>query len=118
MGWTRKQDDSEPAFFQPETWSGSVAVGQDPGSLGHEETPEANGPLAGKTFVLTGTLPSMSRQEATDRITAAGGRVTGSVSAKTDYVVVGEEAGSKLDRARELGIALLDEQGLDALLSG
>jgi DNA ligase (NAD+) len=73
-------------------------------------------PLVGKTFVLTGTLPSLSRQQATDRIAAAGGRVAGSVSAKTDYVVVGEDAGSKLDRARELGIALLDEQGLRSLL--
>jgi len=75
------------------------------------------GPLAGKTFVLTGTLPNWSRQEATEYITAAGGRVSGSVSAKTDYVVVGEEAGSKLARARELGISLLDEQGLRDLLN-
>ena len=74
------------------------------------------GPLSGKTFVLTGTLPNLARQEATDLIVAAGGRVTGSVSAKTDYVVVGDEAGSKLDKARELGIALLDEQGLRELL--
>jgi DNA ligase (NAD+) len=80
-------------------------------------SPEVDGPLAGKTVVLTGTLPSLSRQKATDRIVAAGGRVTGSVSAKTDYVIVGEEAGSKLDKARELGITLLDEEGLDALLS-
>jgi DNA ligase (NAD+) len=74
------------------------------------------GPLAGKTFVLTGTLRALTRQQAADRIAAAGGRVAGSVSAKTDYVVVGEDAGSKLDRARELGIALLDEQGLRSLL--
>ncbi len=76
------------------------------------------GPLTGKTFVLTGTLPSMSRQEVTDLIAAAGGRVTGSVSAKTDYVVVGEEPGSKLDKARTLEITLLDEQGLKDLLQG
>jgi DNA ligase (NAD+) len=75
-----------------------------------------SGPLAGKTIVLTGTLPTLSRQEATDRIVAAGGRVTGSVSAKTDYVVVGEEAGSKLAKAREMDIALLDEEGLLGLL--
>ena len=76
----------------------------------------AEGPLFGRTFVLTGTLPSLSRQEATDLIAAAGGHVTGSVSAKTDYVVVGDEPGSKLDRARELGVTLLDEQGLKDLL--
>ncbi len=68
--------------------------------------------------MLTGTLPTWSRQEATERIAAAGGRVTGSVSAKTDYVVVGEEAGSKLVRAQELGITLLDEEGLQRLLEG
>ena len=78
----------------------------------------AAGPLAGRIFVLTGTLPGWSRQEAGERIAAAGGRVTGSVSAKTDYVVVGEEAGSKLARAQELGIALLDEEGLRKLLEG
>jgi DNA ligase (NAD+) len=76
------------------------------------------GLLAGKTLVLTGTLPELSRQEATDLIVAAGGRVTGSVSAKTDYVVVGEDAGSKLTRAQELGITLLDEEGLRRLLEG
>jgi DNA ligase (NAD+) len=70
------------------------------------------GPLDGKTFVLTGTLPTLTRQEATDRIVAAGGRVVGSVSSKTDYVVVGEEAGSKLAKARRLGITLLEEAGL------
>jgi DNA ligase (NAD+) len=74
------------------------------------------GPLAGKTFVLTGTLPSLSREEATDLIAAAGGRVSGSVSAKTNYVVVGEEPGSKLTKARELGVKLLDEDGLRVLL--
>ncbi len=78
----------------------------------------APGPLAGKTLVLTGTLPTLSRQEATDLIVAAGGRVTGSVSAKTDYVVVGEDAGSKLAKARELEVALLDEAGLRALVGG
>ncbi len=77
----------------------------------------APGPLDGKTLVLTGTLPTLTRQEATDRIAAAGGRVAGSVSSKTDYVVVGEEAGSKLAKARQLGIALLDEAGLLDLLA-
>jgi DNA ligase (NAD+) len=72
--------------------------------------------VAGKTFVLTGTLPTLTRDEAKDRIEAAGGKVSGSVSKKTDYVVVGADAGSKLAKAEELGIALLDEDGLRALL--
>ncbi len=65
--------------------------------------------FGGKTFVLTGTLPTMSRSEASARIKAAGGKVSGSVSKKTDYVLAGEEAGSKLDRANELGIPVIDE---------
>jgi DNA ligase (NAD+) len=73
--------------------------------------------LSGKTFVLTGTLPTMSRDQAKERIEGAGGKVSGSVSKKTDYVVVGEEAGSKLDKALELNIPTLDEEGLLSLLS-
>ncbi len=72
--------------------------------------------LAGKTFVLTGTLPTLSRQEAADLITAAGGRVSGSVSAKTDHVVTGAEPGSKLAKAQNLGLSILDETGLRRLL--
>ena len=72
--------------------------------------------VAGKTFVLTGTLPSLSRDEARDLIEKAGGKVSGSVSKKTDYVVAGEEAGSKLDKAQELGVAVIDEAGLRKLL--
>ena len=72
--------------------------------------------VAGKTFVLTGTLPNWTRDEAKEKIEAAGGKVAGSVSKKTHYVVAGAEAGSKLDKARELGIPLLDEEGLRQLL--
>jgi len=74
-------------------------------------------PLAGKTLVLTGSLPTLSRDAAKDLIEAAGGKVSGSVSKKTHYVVAGEEAGSKLDKARELGLAVLDEAGLLAMLN-
>ncbi len=79
---------------------------------------QAPQPLAGKTLVLTGTLPTLSRDEAKDLIEAAGGKVAGSVSKKTAYVVAGVEAGSKLDKARELGVAILDETGLKELLDG
>ena len=72
--------------------------------------------VAGKTFVLTGTLPTLSRDQARDLIEKAGGKVSGSVSKKTDYVVAGEEAGSKLDKAQELGVAILDEAALRKLL--
>ncbi|MFC0133358.1 DNA ligase (NAD(+)) LigA [Massilia eurypsychrophila] len=75
------------------------------------------GALAGKTFVLTGTLPTLSRDEAAALIEAAGGKVAGSVSKKTSYVVAGEEAGSKLVKAQELGIAILDEAALQELLA-
>jgi DNA ligase (NAD+) len=77
----------------------------------------AAGRLAGKTFVLTGTLPGLSREQATELIESQGGKVTGSVSKNTDYVVVGADAGSKLAKAESLGIVLLDEDGLMKLLS-
>jgi DNA ligase (NAD+) len=78
----------------------------------------ANGKLAGKTFVLTGTLPTLTRDEASELIVQAGGKVTGSVSKKTDYVVAGSEAGSKLTKAEQLGITIVDEEGLRRLLGG
>lgn len=74
-------------------------------------------PLAGKTFVITGTLPTLSRDEAKAKIQAAGGKVSGSVSKKTDFVLVGEEAGSKLTKAQELGLTLLDETQFIAMLA-
>lgn len=75
------------------------------------------GPLAGKSFVLTGTLPTWSREQATERIQAAGGRVIGSVSGRTDYVVAGERPGSKIEKAQKLGVAVIDEEQLKELLS-
>jgi DNA ligase (NAD+) len=82
-----------------------------------EEGPvPSEGPLAGKTLVLTGTLPDWTREQATEHILAAGGRVTSSVSKKTDYVVAGESAGSKLEKAERLEVPVLDEAGLRHLL--
>ncbi len=78
--------------------------------------PAATSALAGKTFVLTGTLPQLSREQAKEMIEAQGGKVAGSVSKKTDYVVAGAEAGSKLLKAQELGITILDEDGLQKVL--
>ena len=82
------------------------------------EKKQRSAQLAGLTFVLTGTLPTLTRDEAKQKIEAAGGKTAGSVSKKTSYVVAGEEAGSKLDKARELKVPVIDEAGLLALLAG
>ncbi len=89
------------------------------------EWPESDGvaeavprPFAGRTFVLTGTLPTLTRDDAKEMIESLGGKVAGSVSKKTDWVVAGSDAGSKLDKAQSLGVAFLDEAGLLALLDG
>ena len=81
-----------------------------------EGPPPGEGPLAGKTFVLTGTLPDLTREQATDMIVSAGGKVTGSVSRKTDYVVAGDSPGSKLAQAERLGVTVTDEDGLRGLV--
>ncbi len=104
-------------------WFGEAenrALIEDLARAGLQPTPPAvaSSALAGKTFVLTGTLPTLSREEATSRIEAAGGKVSGSVSKKTHFVVAGDEAGSKLEKARALGVTVLDEAGLVELLGG
>jgi len=87
----------------------------------HESEPQASREslaLNGLTLVLTGTLPTLSRDEAKALLEAQGAKVAGSVSKKTNYVVAGAEAGSKLEKAQALGVAVLDEAGLMALLAG
>jgi DNA ligase (NAD+) len=83
-----------------------------------EQREQRTGPLTGKTFVITGTLAALSRDEAKVKIEALGGKVTNSLSSRTDYLVVGESPGSKLDKATKLGVATLDEAGFMALLAG
>jgi len=111
------------AYFGPDGPGGDVL--RDLAAAGIEpELPEPRpagvdeGPLAGKTLVVTGTLPGFSRQEAEEAIRAAGGKPGGSVSKKTDYVVAGEAAGSKLTKAQELGVPVLDEDAFRRLLAG
>jgi DNA ligase (NAD+) len=93
-----------------------AAAGVNMASLLPAIVSEAPGPMSGKTLVLTGTLGTMSREEATAAIERLGGKVSGSVSRKTSYLVVGEEAGSKLDKARALGVQVLTEDEFRALI--
>jgi DNA ligase (NAD+) len=86
-------------------------------TLTHQKIDRSGGPLAGLTFVITGTLPTLSRDEAKALIENAGGKVSGSVSKKTSYLVAGEEAGSKLDKAKELNIPILDEAALQSKIA-
>ena len=111
------------AYFGPDGPGGAAL--RDLADAGVEpELPEprpagaSEGPLAGKTIVVTGTLPGFSRQEAEEAIRGAGGKPGGSVSKKTDYLVAGESAGSKLTKAQELGVPVLDEDGFRRLLAG
>ena len=81
-----------------------------------EPAADQPGPLVGKVFVITGTLSSMSREGATEALERLGARVASSVSKKTNYLVAGSDAGSKLEKARQLGVQVLDEEGLRALI--
>jgi DNA ligase (NAD+) len=115
-----KMADSIRRYFAQETVHGVIgklrAAGVNFSYRGPAPVTDQSSPFAGKTFVLTGTLTRFDRKEAGARIEERGGKVTNSVSKKTDYVIAGEKAGSKLDKARELGIPILDEETLLAWL--
>ena len=98
------QKDRHTAFLQRLAEAGVRLSGNE------AEQKQENAAFAGKTFVLTGTLPTLDRREASAMIEQAGGKASGSVSKKTDYVLAGENAGSKLTKAQELGIAIIDEE--------
>ena len=107
------------AFFQKESAQKLVARLKELGvNMEAQRQETQSSTFAGSTFVLTGTLPTMSRKEATQLIESHGGKVTSSVSKKTSYVLAGEEAGSKLDKARQLEIPVLTEEDLINMLNG
>ena len=107
-------------FFASESGRRAVKrmkqLGVNPKSEKTSRAKAAKLPLAGKTFVLTGTLPAMTREEASAKIEALGGRVSGRVSKKTDYVLAGEAAGSKLEKAKDLGVPVIDEAAFRKML--
>ena len=116
-GFGEKTAESVRRWFDDAANQALVGALLDAGLVPNPPSEAASGAvLAGKTVVLTGTLPTLSRDEAAALIEAAGGKVSGSVSRKTHYVVAGEEAGSKLEKAKTLGVTVLDEAGLRALL--
>jgi DNA ligase (NAD+) len=105
-------------YFQQEKNLGTIQSILDSGAQIVFEAKRKTAKLDGKTFVLTGTLDGMTRRQAKDMITAAGGKVSGSVSRNTDFVVAGDSPGSKLKRAKDLGLAVIDEAGLLEMLGG
>jgi DNA ligase (NAD+) len=109
-----KLAESVPDWFGRETNRQVVQKLEAAGVRTQAEAVESSGPqpFAGLTFVITGTLPSMSREQAAEFIQSLGGKVTGAVSSKTDYLLAGERAGSKLDKAEKLGVAVIDESRL------
>jgi DNA ligase (NAD+) len=109
--------DSVAAYFSDEKNRRLIERLRAHGLTFDEELP-ADGPLSGQTVVVTGTLPGLSRQQATERIEAAGGKVTSGVSRRTSFVVAGEQAGSKLAKAQQLGVAIIDETELLKRLDG
>jgi DNA ligase (NAD+) len=116
-GVGEKMADSIRGQLDDERMRSLIAELREIGLRLHDDGPPPSaGPLAGSALVLTGTLPELSREQATERILAAGGRVTSAVSKNTDYVIAGESPGSKLEKAQRLGVAVLDEAGLLELL--
>jgi DNA ligase (NAD+) len=108
--------DSVINFFQSQRNREILHRLRESGVSPKEEERRAGGPLSGKTFVFTGSLTRCSRKQAQEMVERLGGRAAGSVSKKTDYVVAGEEAGSKLDKARDLGIAVLTEEDFQQMM--